>query len=332
MRYLILLLATAIILALELKTKKRIQYLSTLPLLLMFFFFITSNNFDFTNYMRFFVDVNIMKSSNVELGYTKLVEFIKFLGGDFITLRVILAIIFFKIYFIEYNKTKYRTLIIFIYILYFFIWDVTQIRNTIVCILIFVSLNIDEKSKNWFLNIIAILFQRVSFIYLGFNYLKNIEIKKYIKYIKILFIVILLGTTWIREILILLFPQKTLSYLKIKQGYGYYIYYLMAMFDLLALKLTNNFETGVKKNEVYLKFYLYMIIFIPLGGIQNEIIRRLYRNTFLIKSIYIAEELEHSKGKNSIIVWGLIAGSSLIIILAELTKSPEWVLKFIKSL
>lgn len=249
-------------------------------------------------------------------------------------ISIIVAIVFLKKYFIEYNKTKYRTLIIFMYTLYFFIWDVTQIRNTIVSVLIFISLNTNKTKKSWILNIIATFFQRISFIYLGFNYLKNTQIKKYIKYIKVLFILVLIGIPIIKELMIFLFPSKTLFYFKIEQSYGYYIYYAMAMFDLLALKLTNNFETGVKKNEVYLKFYLYMLIFIPLGGVQHEIIRRLYRNTFLIKTIYIAEELEKNKNKNknTIIIWGLIITSSLTPILVDLIRNPSWVLIFINSL
>ncbi|MGL5350485.1 MAG: EpsG family protein [Cetobacterium sp.] len=243
--------------------------------------------------------LNIFKSEkNVELGYVMLIKLIKFFNGNHHTILFIVGLFLTLILLKNIKKTKYCIWILLFYFLDTFIYDINQIRNLICYLMILIGINFltQVKKKNYLImNTIAVLFHRIGIIYYLYFFISNFELKNYKKIIKILFFSGYLMTPIFVVSMLYLFPEKSTVYFNGKIRLGNLMYYILIGFDLFLLNYLKLFTPKDLEGDIYLKFILFPLIFLPYSVLSIELITRIYRNTLLIKWIYIFKNLDNKK-------------------------------------
>ncbi|MGL4997909.1 MAG: EpsG family protein [Cetobacterium sp.] len=308
----------------------KILILTLIASIFGFFSFNKTNN-DYQAYLQIFKN-----EKNVEIGYVYIIKIIKFFGGNHQTIVLGIGILL-SIYllFEVLKKTKYSILIISLYFSQNFIYDLNQLRNTLCYLIILFGLNCLSENKNTkyiFLNFLAISFQRLGIIYLLYFLLSKINKKSYYKIITILSIGGIFAIPIIKMILLKFFPDKASIYFGFKVSKGFLFYYILCGLDLLVLKIAGAFETETKEEDIYLKFILFPIIFLPYGVLSIEIISRVYRNALFIKWILIFKKIRFEKLKLRITVVLLSLLGAALPIIVTYYKDKEFLLKLLKTL
>lgn len=284
---------------------------------IMYYFSINKTNFDYPSYLYLFENLPNDTHVQAEYGFKIFLNFFKNIGGSYQCFVFIISFCYFWIFFLQEKEVKEKSFIIFCYMLFYALYDINTIRNTIVVTIIFIILN---KNKKRFFNInimfVASLFHRISYIYILFFYFEKLKIKKYIKLVMILFVGGFFGKFLIKEIINILFYDKTKYYLNEIVNKGQYVYYIYYFFDIITIFLVQNFKQMTKKEERYIKFILFPIVVLPYSSFTLAIISRMYRNTYLIKMIYVVSKLEKCKRnlKTVLILFILILNSFLPLI------------------
>lgn len=270
-------------------------------LLLIIFILFTFNRFneDYKAYIDIFENEH-----NVEIGYIALIKVIKCFGG---THQILIFIVGLGLIFgilRNVKKITYSIWILFFYFIDTFVYDINQLRNLICYILILIGLNYLVKNRNrkyLILNTIAIFFHRIGLIYYLFFFMNLFKLKNYKKLIKIGFFLGYLIIPIFMITMLKLFPEKATVYFKAKIRLGNMMYYILILIDLFLLKYLKLFDPETKEEEVYLKFILFPIIFLPYSALSIELITRIYRNTLLVKWLYILKNIEFQGMEKKII-------------------------------
>lgn len=328
--YLSLLLTSFILSIVQVFTKERrkkyFKYIEDMYIFYIFILFVFNrNNNDYKLYTLIFNNLSYVQ----EKGYLLLNYLIKSVGGTYNINLLILGCLMIYVLFRLYNL-QYRIFFIFLYSICLFIYDINQVRNLYSILFVLIGLKFLSQKKDFYFIlfvILAISFQRLALIYLIFYILSKFKFENYIKVIIFLLFIILLFIMNIQNILISVFPDKILYYLKNSPNYGYLSYYIYFLIDIFLLIYTRR-QLNIK--SIYFKFILFPIIMLPTSCLFLELIGRLWRNMFYVKCFYLFPCLKN-KRKRPVIFVTLIVQQVLFIGLGFI-KNPEFVLNLLSQI
>lgn len=150
--------------------------------------------------------------------------------------------------------------------------------------------------------------------------MQKFRLKNYFKIVIIIFFSGFLGVFLFEKVSIFLFPHKA-YYFSSKPNLGMFLYYFLILIDIFLLKIS---VLKHNKEELYIKFILFQIIFLPYSLISIELINRIWRNTLFIKWYYYFKFLHpRNKLKKNIICFSLLLLQQLIYIIVLIYKNPE---------
>jgi hypothetical protein len=260
---------------------------STLTIMIAF----NRNNFDYKNYVRIFE-----REEKIEIGYLYLIKGIKLLGGTHNVIVILVGGLFGLYIFSKLlKKSEYPIILFLLYFSNSFVYDMIQLRNTLCFLTILFGLEYLKKNKNksyLILNTLATSFHTTALIYYFYFLLSKLDLKKFYKIIAILWGAGLFLVPIFKIIIIKLFPHKASLYFKAKVSHGFLLFYILVALDLGILFYNNIFSKVKKEDEVYLKFMLFPIIFLPYSVLTIELLHRVYRNALLIKWMFILKNIE----------------------------------------
>lgn len=294
-----------------------------------FFILIAFNrgNSDYKNYISIFDGTyGVVK----EKGYVFFNGIIKYFGGTYNYVPLIMGLLMIYVIFIIYNVKK-RITLIFLYSVHNFIFDIIQVRNTFCIFFILIGLVfLKEKKKIKYLifNVLATSFHTVGCVYFLFYLLSRIKITKYIFALFLSFIV---NTLFLDKYVLLaknLFPSKS-YYIKINFNYGVLVFFLLFFIDIFLISYIENTKIKYysRERDLYIKFILFPIFFLPFGSFHGELIQRLWRNTFILKIIYCL--MFSGKKKNKVII--ILFLQQLIYLGIRLWRDPNFILGLLKQ-
>lgn len=319
----------------ELLNKKKEKKIF-IPIILSFYFFIFNNkNADYSSYSLFF-DKIPENYGKIEVGLYYLMLFFKKFNFSYQSIPISIGIFYFYIYFFKNKKhLNYPSLIILNYSIYNLIFDINQIRNLLMIIFIFIGIQrYNQKLKlSWFPNLVAILFHKFGIVYLIFGYLKSFSMKKYIKIVILGFLFNVLFLQIVKGVTLYFFPDKMQVYYSLKVNFGGLLYFIIILNDLFLIYYIEGFDN--KKNtldELYLKFFMFIILFLPYSFLSLEIMTRLYRNVFLVKCIFITNKMKKLNFKNRILAAIILVFNSALPLIIGYYSSPEYTMSILKSL
>lgn len=332
--YIILLFISFIFACLELKNKK-IKKIGNIPILLGYLIYIfNKKNFDYPNYVLMFEALPSNKY-NIEIGFLYLMKFFKYFYNSYDSVIFFVGTLFFYNYFFS-KKNNYRmnSVIFCLYSIYYFIFDINQIRNLVMITLIYMALNKGFKNnkKYFILNLMAITFHKLGIIYLLFGFLKKIEFKKFCKIIILGVGLSFLSLEMFKYFSLNFYPEKSKFYFSLKPNYGVLVFYIMIALDLFIIYLAKGFKENSFKEETYLKFYLFMILFLPISALSLEIVGRVYRNTFLIKCIFLTMKMRRISLMNRYVIFILLLINTTIPLVIDYYKNSYFVISLLQSL
>lgn len=301
------------------RKKRFFQMIQKSCILAIFLLFVFNrNNPDYTNYMNIF-NHNTMRINETEKGFLYLNKIIRYFGGNYhivlLLIGILLIFVYFKIY-----RIKYTISLIFIYSLYMFIYDAIQIRNLCALLFFLIGFYYLEKNKNsqyLIFNVLSFYFHKISFIYFIFYFFTKFNLKKYIKIIILSYFIgyFLVNITY--SIIYKFYPYK-LYYFDFKSTYGICIYHFLIFIDICFLKIANYKRKKETKEELYIKFIIFPIIFLPYTNILINLIARIWRNTLFIKWIYFFKFIKKEKNntKDTLLYFILIIQNISMLILS----------------
>lgn len=296
-------------------------YLAVTPLFFLFAMIgLNRMNRDYPFYEKAFYDENYR--DNFEFGYRYLVKFLNYGGFDHTSIVLIVGfLLMFILLKYLYNNNNVN-LVIFFYCSYVLIYDINQTRNTLMYLIIILSLIyvIKEKPiKHYILWFVAFSFHKFALIYLPFYYLCKKNRRTFYKIIIGLTFIFLMSSPLIIEISSIILPDKMSVYLTKKPGFGVlaiFIYTLLDIFIvwLLDKKIGNRFQEKDKKTmETLYRFIWFPILILPFTFYFLEVIR-IQRNSLLVKYIYCALAMKYMNTKERLITLMLLLLSTSIYI------------------
>lgn len=335
--YLSLILSSFFLSFLELFVKKNkkkyfkiIQKLYIFAVFLLFTF--NRKNSDYNNYLKVF---NGEKNIVSEKGYLFLTSIIRILGLNHHFIILLLASLMIFVLFYLY-KTKYIISFIFLYIFYTFVYDINQIRNFFCILFILIGINFLKKNKNFLyiiFNILAITFQRLGYIYLIFYILQKFKIKTYMRILAILFIIGLFFTPIFEKSMIYLFPGKAIYYFSRKPNIGMLMYYGFLVIDIVIIRIGNYKKIKIKEENLYIKFILFPIIFLPFSCLSIELIERIWRNCLYLKWFYCLKYLKDKNNlKVNILLWSCLIFQMIFFIGVFIIKDHETIINILEQI
>ena len=297
-------------------------------IIFLFFIFNRENN-DYNTYLLVFDGTDgIIK----EKGYLFLNILIKKLGGSYHIILLILGFLFIYVVFYLY-KIKYKICFMFLYSIYIYIFDINQIRNLFCILFILIGIKFLQKNNQKFylcFNILAILFQRLGYIYLIFFIFQKFKLKNYIKILILSFISGFFLIRVFEKIMFLFFPEKFFLYFSQKPNFGMLLYYILIIMDIYILKISK--FKKIKQNEsLMIKFILFPIIFLPYSSVVSlELINRIWRNALYIKWFYFLSRVKNRK--NKAVIFFILALQQILLLSAFLYKDFYPTLKLLKQI
>lgn len=296
---------------------------SIFPMVLLFitFSFNRSYTADYIDYKYGFAtgyDIKLF-----DFGFVYFSRLLKYMGLEFESIIFISGILLmFVIY--KYTKTsRYTNLVVAMYSISLLIINVTQIRNTIMYLIILLSLiYIKDKKifKHYLLMFVAFSMHKFALVYTPFYYLCMKTRKQFISLMVRIFIIISVATPVIMKFLVWLFPVKLTIYLERKPGLGILIVFVYVFLDLLTIwwidrKVNNKLDE--KENamaEILFRFIFYSVVSLPFTFYFLEV-KRMQRNAMLAKFFYSTITLHHMKFVDRFIVVTLLIISAVLPII-----------------
>lgn len=328
--YILLVLLSFTLALFELNNRK-IKSLTYIPITLgLCIFILNKTNFDYIPYLNVFNSIpdNYL---NIEKGYYFFMKIVKNLKLNYQVIPIIVGLFFFYTFFYSKdNRKNNQNMIFFPYSLYHFLYDVTQIRNVAMISFVYNGLKKDKSWKKFIYNILGILCHKLGIVYLLFFLLEKIELKKYIKIIGGIYILGMIAFPTIKILGEIYWPEKLGYYFNIKLNYGFLFYYILIILDLIIIYFSGSFKE--KKTEKLLKFFLFNICFLPISMLSIEFMRRIYRNSYLIKMILITENLKEKTLIRRITLYTLLVIGGILSMLAEYRSNSNFVIEFYKSI
>lgn len=308
---------------------KYIQYFYISVLFILFTF--NRDNADYKNYQSIFNGTyGVVK----EKGYIYFNNLVKKCGGNYNFILLILGILVILVIFKLYGVEKKITLI-FIYAIHNMIFDIIQVRNMYCILFILIGIKYLQKKKDMiylFCNFLAATFQKIGYVYIVFYIFNKLRLKTYIKILVFIFLISFISKDFLKLIADNFFPEKA-YYFQNNIRSGILIYYCLFIIDIFILFYMNYKKKINLEEEIYIKFILFPIIFLPFCGHFLVLMERLWRNTFLLKLSYYLKffKLKSSKRKSILLVSFLII-QQLFFLSIRLWRAPEFIIELFKEM
>lgn len=294
----------------------------------MFFFIIivfNRDNSDYKNYVAIFSGTyGVLK----EKGYIYFNKLIQTLGGNYNIIPFIMGLFMVYVLFKKYD-VKEKITLIFIYSIHNLIFDIIQVRNTFCVFFILIGiifLQNHKEIKYLIINFIATSFHTIGVVYFIFYILTKINLKIYNLLLIFTNIINLLLINKYLYLLKEIFPTKT-YYIENNFNYGVFIFYLLSFIDILLILFIERKKKKNREKELYIKFILFPIFFLPFGVFHGELIQRIWRNAFLLKIIYC---LKFSNKKKKIVI-SLLVLQQIVYLGIRLWKAPEFIISLLEQ-
>ncbi|QDR82015.1 EpsG family protein [Sporomusa termitida] len=299
------------------------KVLSAFPLLLLFITvaFNRSYTLDYYDYKNSF-DTGY-DSELFDIGFSYLAEFLKFMGLEFESILFIIGVLLIFVILMFTKSSRYTNLVVILYSIGLLIINVTQLRNTIMYLIVFISLIFIQKRKvikHYLLMFIAISMHKFALIYTPFYYLCTKPRKEFISLVWKGVLIASIVAPIVMNILVWLFPQKLTVYLEREPGLGILIVFVYVLFDLFTIwwidRKTNNKidKKDQEMVEVLYRFVFFSIISIPFTFYFLEV-KRMQRNALLAKFFYSAMTLQYMNQIDKLITIVLLLISALLPLL-----------------
>lgn len=306
---------------------KCIQYFYVFVLFILFAF--NRDNADYRNYQSIFNGTyGVVK----EKGYIFFNNLIKKCGGNYNFVLLILGILVILVIFKLYGVKKKITLI-FIYAIHNMIFDIIQVRNLYCVLFILIGIKYLQKRKDkiyLFYNFLAITFQKIGYIYIIFYIFNKFKLRTYIKILLFSFLISIISKDFLNLIANNFFPEKA-YYFQNTIRKGILIYYCLFIIDVFVVFYINYKKKISCEEEVYIKFILFPIIFLPFGGYFFILIERLWRNTFLLKLLYCLNLSKIKKKKLKYIILILLI-QQIFFLSIRLWRAPEVIMRLFREM
>lgn len=276
------------------------RLLSIIPFLLLWvtFSFNRYNN-DYLDYSRLFVEYDL--TGNFEFGYAYLVLFFYYFGFDHNAIIFLTGSLLLYVFFRKTKGVRYTSLVVFLYCLYPLYFDLNQIRNTIMYLLVFLSLSSIEYRqpvRHYIIIFLSFTIQKFSLVYLPFYTLCRASRKQFILAMFFGLVLVSLFSQFIISGLAWLYPSKMGSYLLREPGFGVLIVFSYVFLDIFTIwwvdKKTRNRMSFLERNrvEIMYRFIWLTILMLPFTFYFLEV-KRMQRNAVLVKYIYCASLMPH---------------------------------------
>ncbi len=294
------------------------RILSIIPLSILFIIvcFNRSNTPDYFDYKNAF-DYEYFIG---DIGYFYLTKYLKGVGFSFDVIFFIMSILIILVIYLLARKTSFCSTVILFYVISVLIVNITQIRNTIMYLIIMLSLSYiweNKRLKHYFFVALAVTFHKFAIIYTPFYYLCSKERKKFnYLLLAIVLLSVILAPIAMKVFLIFL-PEKMSVYLERRPDFGIIIVFAYVVFDLITIlwidsKTQSHLNDREKRiSEVLFRFVFYSIIILPFSFYFLEV-KRMQRNAMLAKFIYSAIALGHMSSINRFITIVLLLVSSIM--------------------
>lgn len=287
--------------------------LTLIPLFLLFFIIgFNRDNRDYQYYEKAFID-NVYRDS-FEIGYSTLVKFVNFLNFDHTIIVFLSGSLFLLILIKSLSQNNHVNLVIFFYCLYPLIYDINQIRNTLMYLLVVLSLIFIVKNqvvKHYTVLILALAMHKLAVVYLPFYYLCIKNRTHFMRILLVTSIMLFLLSPIVINILLEVFPTKMPLYLERRPGLGVIIVFIYSIIDYFTVWWIDKIirprlsEEDKLKIEVLYRFVWFPIIILPFAFYFIEV-SRLQRNAILVKYIYCAIAMKYMTVKEKLITVSLL--------------------------
>lgn len=251
---------------------------------------------------------NFYVRNTYEFGYVKLVDFVQIMGLDHTSI-VFLTGVLLLLVLLQYLKTNnHINLVVFFYCVYPLVFDINQTRNTLMYLIIILSLVyvIKEKPvKHYILLFISFSIHNIAVVYLPFYYLSKWKRKTFIRVIIIATISLFVVSQTALGIAAKYYPEIAL-YLQNPPRFGPIMLIFYLCLDIFTVwwiqkRISPRLEEKEKrKMEVLYRFVWYPILAIPFAFYVAEF-ERLQRNGLLVKYVFSALAMRYMSVKEKLI-------------------------------
>lgn len=299
----------------ELINIKRItsKFFAIIPLFFLFIMVAFNRmNRDYENYLNVFNGT--YNAERLEFGYLNLINILQKYGLDHT------AVVFFvgallMLVLLKFLKTSnHINMVLFFYAAFPLIFDINQTRNTIMYLIVILSLIfIAEKQpiKHYLMLFIASSFHYFSVIYAPFYFLNKLSREKFIKTLVTTTVILGLASPILMELANKLFITFRSYYMGERPGIGIIIIFAQTALDVFTVwwigkKINNKIEDKNKGiMEVMYRFVWYSIIILPFCFYFLEF-TRIQRNALLVKYIYSAFAMRYLTIKQKLFTYFLL--------------------------
>ncbi len=297
----------------------RSKSLFSIPLLLLWLTFSFNRyNSDYLDYSNLFENVNA--TSSFEVGYGLFVKLLSYFGFGHDVIIFIVGSLLLYVIFKESKGARYSNLIILMYCLSPLFFDLNQIRNTLMYLIVILSLAfiVPKKPVEYYLGIcLAFLFHKFAIVYLPLYYLNSLSRKKFL-WLIIFGLTFLFSTSpLIMHILTWFMPSKMNAYLAREPGLGVLVVFVYVLLDLLTIwwvdqRVRKRASLSDKRRfEVMYRFLWLSVLILPFTFYFLEV-KRMQRNAMLVKYIYSVVAMKYMTASEKIITTILLLISALL--------------------
>lgn len=288
-------------------------------------------NRDYVSYEWMYKD--LVAAERIEPGYIWLQNQLLKFGNPHTIIVFLTAILLFITLFLLNNSTYNLNVIFLAYSTYPLFYDITQLRNTIMYLIVYLGLYFLMKGYKKLFILFVILgstFHLMAIIYLLFVFFENIPKKKFEKYMIIGTLIAIICSPILVKVFTVVFPSHAVYALK-TPGKGIFINIIYIISDVLTVYIIRKLsDENVPaeldhKLDVMYRFSWLAIIALPFSFYFLDIIR-IERNTQLVKVIFAAISMKFMSTNKRLIVLVLIIFTSLFtIIMLNITNQTDMI-------
>lgn len=283
-------------------------FLALIPLFFLFAIIgFNRESRDYFAYENAFYDDYI--KSGFESGYQTLIDFVKYLGFDYTAIVFLTGALFLTVLLKFLKTSNHVNLVIFFYSIYPLIFDINQTRNSIMYLLVILSLIYiiqGKMIKHYIMMFLALSMHVFAAVYLPFYYFCKKNRKQFIRWMVALTVMFFITSPVVMRGVAMIFPEKMSIYLTRGIDFGVIIYWIYSIIDIFTVwwidkRISSRIEEeDRKKFEVLYRFVWFPILTMPFISYFTEMYR-MQRNAVLVKYIYCALAMKYMTMKERLI-------------------------------
>lgn len=265
---------------------------------------------DYNGYSGSFYNGN----ANLEIGYRLFSYLLKSIHLPFETILFLMGALIWGVLLLA-ARTQYSNLIVFYYLLFPLAYDLTQIRNTLMYLLVVLALILyGHRNRIVFLIsvLIAASLHALGILYAPFVFLIKKSRRDFFKWLKIIFVILAIGAIGLRvSMLFIHYPNAISEEIDPFEWFYFVIQIVYLAIDAFTIiwidqKIGNKLSADEQPvMENLFRFGMYSMLYLPLVSLSSEMYR-FRRNAQIIKYFFSAMALKYLSRKDKAILIGLI--------------------------